>query len=106
MSKTLDQYQSEIGAWGDATFPKSTVGSVAVHFEEEAAEFMDSLRLGDHDGALEEAADCFLMLLHFAHKSGFSLFEAAECKMAINRARTWNTEPEPAGHFKHKEFPR
>lgn len=101
---TLDEMQAEIGAWGDKTFPNSTVSSVAVHFEEEADEFLLAVRTSESVGeVVEEMADCFLLLLHFAHKNGFSLFDAAMEKMAVNRKRKWNTTPEPAGHFKHVE---
>lgn len=106
MSKTLDEYQAEIGAWGDETFPKSTVSVVLAHFEEESKEFVEIAPMipnhPSYDEA-EEAADVFLLLLHFAHKKGFSLFEVTERKMAINRNREWNTQAEPAGHFKHME---
>lgn len=106
MSKTLDEFQNEIGGWGNLTFPKSTPETVLAHFREEVAEFLEVApmmpELPDYDEA-EEAADVFLLLLHFAHKKGFSLFDVTERKMAINRARRWNTEPEPAGHFKHAD---
>ena len=102
--KTLRQMQDEIGAWGDATFPTSTFISVASHFEEEAAEFLAEIRSGESvDAVLNELADCAILLIQFAHKNGFDLSQVIERKMAINRARTWNTTPEPEGHFKHVE---
>lgn len=107
MSKTLDEYQAEIGAWGNETFPKSTPDTVLAHFEEESEEFIEiAPMMPDHprDDEAEEAADVFLLLLHFAHKKGFSLLEVTERKMVKNRARIWSTEPEPAGHFKHVEI--
>ena len=100
--KTLTEFQNEIGAWGDVTFPQSNIDTVAEHLAEEVVEFFDDYRAGN-ESQEEELADMFLLMLHFAHKSGFDLAEAAERKMAINRARTWNTEPEPEGHFKHVE---
>jgi NTP pyrophosphatase (non-canonical NTP hydrolase) len=100
VSKTLDEYQAEIGAWGDKTFPNSTIGSVCSHLAEEVGEFLDAYLHGD-DGQEEEAADVLLLLLHYAHKTGVSLYDVAERKMEVNRARTWKTEPEPGGHFKH-----
>lgn len=105
--KTIDEFQDEIGAWGDATFPMSTADTVIAHFWEEAQEFVEAA-LSVGNGCMErweeEAADTFLLLLHFAHKTGFSLHDATERKMATNRARTWSTTPEPAGHFKHVEL--
>jgi NTP pyrophosphatase (non-canonical NTP hydrolase) len=103
MGKTLDQMQSEIGQWGDSVFPKRTSVSVAAHFEEEAGEFMAALRSGEREQAEEELADCFILLMQFAHVSGLRLSEVAERKMTVNRARTWRSEPEPAGHTKHVE---
>ena len=103
--KTLTELQHEIGAWGDATFPKSNERTVLAHFEEEVAEFLQEVRHGESVGAvLDELADCFILLIQFAHKSGFDLAAAAERKMAINRARKWNIKAEPAGHFKHVEI--
>ena len=100
--KTLDEFQNEVGAWGDATFPNSTWATVASHFEEEAAEFMDALRGGRQEKIEGELADSFLLLMQFAHKTGVSLYEAAERKMIVNRARTWKVnDPEPGGHVKH-----
>lgn len=108
----FDQFQASIGAWGEATFPTSTPLTVLSHFGEEANEFIDAhLAMFGVFGvprtfptaAAEEAADCFLLLLHYAHKQGFSLYDAAARKMEINRTRTWNTDPEPGGHIKHKE---
>lgn len=102
MSKTLDDFQAEVGAWGDVTFPRSTAQTVTSHFAEEAGEFTEAVAANDM-AAFEEAADCLLLLLHFAHKSGFSLHAAAEHKLAVNRARRWKTTPEPGGHIKHAE---
>jgi NTP pyrophosphatase (non-canonical NTP hydrolase) len=94
MSKTLDELQDEIGAWGDATFPKSTDQTVLAHFAEEANEFLAAASAMPHNpqyDETEEAADVLRLLLHFAHKTGFSLSDAAERKMVKNRERTWNT---------------
>lgn len=103
--KTLQALQNEVGTWGEQTFPNSTPDTVLAHFEEEVREFVEIAPLmpdcPQFDEA-EEAADVFLLLLHFAHKKGFSLYQVAERKMAINRARTWKTDAEPAGHFKHE----
>lgn len=108
MSKTLDEYQREVGAWGDATFPKSTADTVFSHlreeFEELAAVAATIPENAQYDEA-EEVADCFILLVQFAHKKGFSLFAVAERKMEVNRARTWKTDPEPGGHFKHVDRP-
>ena len=96
--------QDEIGAWGDATFPNGDRYGVVSHFREEVREFLDvadSIPNNPQYDEAEEAADVFLLLLHFAHKVGFDLETVTERKMAVNRLRTWNTTPEPEGHFKH-----
>lgn len=110
--KTLDEFQAEVGAWGDTTFPKSNWLTVLNHFEEEAGELIET-RLAVNgephtfppslSAVAEEAADCFILLMQFAHKTDFSLYDAAERKMAINRARAWKTTLEPGGHIKHVE---
>ena len=104
---TLDEMQAEIGAWGNETFPQSTPDTIMAHFQEEAEELVLAAYVAP-DGVgpyEEEAADCLLLLLHFAHRKGFSLFDAAMTKMAVNRQRQWKTTPEAAGHFKHVEVP-
>ena len=98
---TLDECQDDIGAWGDATFPHSTIDTVMAHLAEEVAEFFDDWRAG-RETQEEEAADVLLLLLHYAHKRGFSLRARAAEKMALNRARRWKATPEPAGHVTHE----
>ena len=90
--KSLDELQREIGEWGDATFPMSTIDSVMSHLSEEFVEFFDDWRNGRDEQEIE-AADCLVLLMHYAHKNGFSLSDAVERKMSINRTRTWSTTP-------------
>ena len=97
--------QAEIGAWGNETFPQSTSDTILAHLQEEIAELTAEAESERSSDYRIEAADCFLLLLHFAHRKGFSLFDAAMAKMAINRQRQWKTTPEAAGHFKHVEVP-
>lgn len=104
--KTLRELQDEIGEWADATFPKSNRDTILSHFSEEVVEFQHACNpiFPDYPNAGEEfveAADCVILLLHFAHRVGFDLQEAIEAKMAVNRSREWNTTPESGGHFKH-----
>ena len=107
------QFQNEYGKWADRTFPNSTVDTIASHFREESVEFAGGLEDNpfkpgnqyvmippSHDP--EEAADCLLLLLHHAHKSGYSLFNEMIDKAQINIRRIWDTEDEGGhGHFKH-----
>jgi hypothetical protein len=94
MSKTLDEYQAEIGAWQDATFPNGTLAGAMAHFEEEVKEFTAT-------GNAEEAADCLLLLIACANKLGFRLSDAIDAKMVINRKREWDAGER--GYRKHIE---
>lgn len=85
----LDRFQREIGEWADRTFPASTKHSIVAHLIREVAELDGAAHLGPPWAEEEEAADCFLLLLHFCHKMGFSLLDAADRKMQENRQRRW-----------------
>lgn len=89
----LDAFQQMEGTWADETFPTSTPASILAHLRTEVTELSVSLEP-------EEAADCLLLLLHFAHKRGFSLMQEARRKFAINQTRTWG-EPNEEGFVEH-----
>lgn len=91
----LDEIVSFVGKWGDETFKDSTAETVLSHMREEIAELSESKDP-------EEAADVFLLLCHFCYKSGISLGDVAAAKFKKNQARTWKSEPEPGGHWKHE----
>ena len=101
--------QEATGTWGDETFPHSTARSVMDHLKDEIGELdveVDAYlaeRSPEGRAALaEEAADCYLLLLHIAHKYGFDLEVAATAKLARNRVRTWG-EPDARGVVRHVE---
>lgn len=101
----LDKLQRGVGEWGKRTFPQSHAGSIVKHLTEEVAELraaVERMPLAT-DAHAEEAADCLLLLLHLAHRSGFSLFDAAVVKFSINRQRTWETDGGDKGYCKHVE---
>jgi hypothetical protein len=89
----LDRLQLEIGAWGDRTFPQSTPRSVLAHFKKESKELID-------DETAVEAADCLMLLLHFAHKMGFSLRDQVRQKFEVNKGRVWG-KPDADGVVEH-----
>lgn len=96
----LDAFQRWVGTWGEATFGRSTPASVIEHLADEVAELRHAERgtvVSDHEA---EAADCLLLLLHYAHKRGFSLFDAAARKFDVNRRRRWD-EPDARGVVRH-----
>ena len=49
----------------------------------------------------EVAADCFLLLLHYAHRRGFSLLNAADRKFTENTLRRWG-QPDAEGVVEHE----
>ena len=51
-------------------------------------------------GDPEEAADVLLLLLHYAHKRGFSLAKWARCKFEVVKKRKWK-KPDKAGVIEH-----
>ncbi len=94
-----DDFQREVGAWQDGTFPDATRQSVIAHFGEEAEELRFAVALGNEKIA-EEAADCFLLLIGLANKCGFSLIDAARAKFGRNQDRKWGTVT-AEGYTKH-----
>lgn len=105
--KTLDEFQKEVGEWGDTTFPKSTLNSVVAHFSDESSEFIESFDnwyTGKND-ILQcdvEAADCALLLLHYCFKRKISLMGLMQWKMEQNKKRTWSN-PDWRGVVRHEE---
>lgn len=109
MKLSLDDMQRFVGEWGSRTFPQSNIHSIVSHFAEEAEEFVRGERgveLACDGYAPEqvdaEAADCFLLLLHYCHRRGVSLYDLAEAKMKVNTARNWDSG-EGRGYAKHVE---
>lgn len=97
VSGTLDDWQATLGDWTVSTFGGSRTRETLIHLAEEVVELMDADRT-DTDYA-EEAADCLILLLCYAHRRGFSLAEAMARKHAINTARTWREDGE--GMIRH-----
>ena len=89
----LDEFQRDVVAWQQRTFPNATVGTIISHLQEEIAELAE-LPSG------EEAADVFMLLLALAGWMDFKLSDAAEAKFAVNQERRW-TVTAPGGHTKH-----
>jgi hypothetical protein len=90
-SLTVLQYWQ--GSWAQATFPMQTNGSILEHLRREVKELQDS-------DDPQEAADCLLLLLAYAHRNGFDLFSEAVKKFHINQERQWG-EPDAHGVVEH-----
>lgn len=94
----LDALQREVGEWGDKTFPVSTVSSVLAHFQKEVKELVEAYSNGQADPS--EIADCQLLLIHLAHKTGASIRDEVRRKFEINKARKWG-KPDAQGVVEH-----
>ena len=86
-------FQEEVGNWGESIFGKSSQNSVVAHLKREVKELAES-----HEP--DEAADCFLLLLHHAHKGGYDLFKEAQKKFGIIQQREWG-KPDKDGVTEH-----
>lgn len=88
-----DGFQEEVGSWANKTFGKSTPETVLKHLKREVAELETS-------GEPDEVADCVLLLLHYAHKRGISIFEECVKKHEVNKQRKWG-KPDADGVVEH-----
>jgi len=93
----LSYFQKSVGVWGDATFPNADIKAKVCHLKKEVKELENA---STECGIAEETADCFLLLLHIAHKSNFDLLAAAQIKMIVNRKRKWG-KPDNDGVIEH-----
>lgn len=108
MSSELTGFQREVGAWADGTFPQSDWHSIITHLRAEVDELREAVGQSPSYEpvsveARKEAADCLLLLLHFAHKEGFDLVAEARIKHEANMRRTWETDAGAKGYWKHVE---
>lgn len=108
MSK-LSEFQKEVGVWGDETFNKkrsvnvwdNTTGIIN-HLQKEFYELKEACKNKNTGKGIipEEAADCFIILIHLAHLHDFDLMKWAEKKMVVNRKRKWG-KPDKFGVIEH-----
>lgn len=110
-------FQDEIGEWGNRTFTKATEHSIIAHLRREVEEVQKSVDLLGRDlpeGIRKqmreelgfELADCYMLLLHLAHRNRVDLVHFANIKFEINQARQWG-QPDSEGVCEHiKEVER
>lgn len=120
MDTQRPECKSTISEWAEATFQHTPKG-IALHLLSEAVELCiatkcssaemlstleDSFNKTAHKPAeewpsiLEETADISILAIVMAGHVGFSLDDAIEAKMTINRARKWGT-PNGNGYTEH-----
>ena len=101
---SFQAFQDEVGEWAEKTFPHSTVLTCINHLWREVAELKDSAdaaAITEWNGCdPEELADCFLLLLHIAHKIKANLLVEAVVKHGKNKKRTWGN-PDAEGVSEH-----
>jgi len=90
----LSLFQTTVGCWANAKFPKSDNKALCEHLRREVVELSEQW-------SPDEAADCLLLLLHLAHKNNFDLLEEAIKKQKINLKRKWATVPDERGIYRH-----
>jgi hypothetical protein len=89
------EFQRMVGLWADRVMTESTNASICKHLQKEAKELTASYEP-------EEAADCFLILLHFAHRNKFDLLVKGKEKHEVNKRRKWG-KPDKEGVVEHIE---
>jgi hypothetical protein len=89
----MPSLQKLIGEWNIKTFPEATPDSIIAHLKKEIEELSVN-----HDP--EEAADCMILLLSHAHRTGYDLFDEVLQKHCINIDRTWG-QPDKDGVIEH-----
>jgi len=90
----LSALQNVTGSWAEKKFPGMTNEAIWEHLQREVKEL-------SYEFAPEEAADCFLILLHFAYKNKFNLLTEALKKYKVNTERKWATKPDAQGVYLH-----
>jgi hypothetical protein len=89
----FDAFCNAVNKWQDETFPSATPDSVFAHMESEMIEL-------DEDRSPGEAADMQLLLIGFANKSKFNLYEVTKKKFEVNKKRKWG-KPNAKGFAEH-----
>lgn len=99
----MTETSSSICAWGDETFGKvSDPVKLAERAELELTELKEALIAGDVTEAGKEAADVTILLHRLMAVLGKDLSDEVDAKMAINRAREWQSAGDGTGSHSQK----
>lgn len=101
VEREADETQEAIGKWADEVFgPVMDLPRAVERASEEMVELHEEADGGaDPDKMIVEAADVVIILMRFAQSIGRDLKAAVNAKMAVNRARKWNSDG--TGHGYH-----
>jgi len=102
MTLQTPRLRDAVIAWSRATFPRSSVASVATHLEREAGELRAAARIGGAPTAEaeEEIADVQMLLWVLADKLGGSIDLAVRRKLEVCKSREWG-QPDREGVVEH-----
>lgn len=82
--------QKSIHDWALATFGEiKNIETIHERLMQEVEEYDDIILSGDYTKAVDEMADCLIVLYQVASTLGVDLHEAVNRKMDINRRRKW-----------------
>lgn len=91
--------QKSVYQWQCETFgPTPNVMRTAARANEEMAELLSHLAIGDTDSVPSEIADIVIVLYGLASALSLDLMEEIDRKMAINRSRKWRITDEGHGY--------
>ncbi|KKN52375.1 hypothetical protein LCGC14_0612920 [marine sediment metagenome] len=93
---SLAMLQDVVGKWAEQQYNQIPNKAICIHLRREVEELAENF-----DPV--EAADCFLILIHFAYKNNINLLEEARKKQQINLQREWPAEPDEEGVYRHIE---
>lgn len=89
-----------IALWAQESFGEARPFVAAVRANQEMAELLTAISLGDVDKIGEEAADVIIVLYHLAGSAGIDIQAEIDRKMKINRSRQWNKTGQGTGYHK------
>lgn len=103
-SKEVQNLMDDIHKWADETFgTERTALAPLHHLQKEVQETIEAITECEAEKAIEELADCFILILNSSSKYGLSfqqLMDASKEKLIKNKARKWG-KPDENGVVEH-----